>query len=145
MICASLVDATTLCRQQGAVKSFEKLTLVAIPYRDSRGRGIYLTPSPNLQEVDMSTPEVKVKKQIRKILDELGVYYAMPIGTGYGNSGVPDFLVCANGKFVGIEAKAGKGKTTALQDAHLSRIRGAGGIAVVINEDNIQTLKEVLS
>ena len=50
----------------------------------------------------MSTPEVKVKKQIRKILDELGVYYAMPIGTGYGNSGVPDFLVCAGGKFVGI-------------------------------------------
>jgi len=126
-------------------QSFEELPLVAIPQRDTRGRVIYFTPSPNLQEVDMSTPEVKVKKQIRKILDELGVYYAMPIGTGYGNSGVPDFLVCAGGKFVGIEAKAGKGKTTALQEAHLSRIRGAGGIAVVINEDNIQTLKEVLS
>ena len=55
-----------------------------------------------------STPEVKVKKQIRKLLDELGVYYAMPIGTGYGNSGVPDFLVCANGVFIGVEAKAGK-------------------------------------
>ena len=93
----------------------------------------------------MATPEARVKLKIRKILDELGMYYAMPIGTGYGNSGVPDFLVCANGKFVGIEAKAGKGKTTALQEAHLSRIRGAGGIAVVINEDNIQTLKEVLS
>ena len=92
-----------------------------------------------------STPEVKVKKQIRKILDEMGAYYAMPIGTGYGNSGVPDFLVCANGRFIGIEAKAGKGKTTALQEAHLSRIRGAGGTAVVINEDNIHTLKEVLS
>jgi pantoate kinase len=93
----------------------------------------------------MATPEARVKLKIRKILAELGVYYAMPIGTGYGNSGVPDFLVCVNGKFVGIEAKAGKGKTTALQEAHLSRIRGAGGIAVVINEDNIQTLKEVLS
>jgi pantoate kinase len=91
------------------------------------------------------TPEVRVKKQIRKILDEVGAYYAMPIGTGYGNTGVPDFLVCANGKFVGIEAKAGKGKTTALQEAHLSRIRTSGGTAVVINEDNIHTLKEVLS
>ena len=91
------------------------------------------------------TPEVKVKKKIRKILDEMGAYYAMPIGTGYGNSGVPDFLVCVNGKFVGIEAKAGKGKTTALQEAHLSRIRGAGGTAVVINEDNIQTMKELIS
>ena len=92
-----------------------------------------------------ATPENLVKKRIRKILDEMGAYYAMPIGTGYGNSGVPDFLVCANGRFVGIEAKAGKGKTTALQEAHLSRIRGAGGTAVVINEDNIHTLREVLS
>jgi len=92
----------------------------------------------------MLTPEVKVKKQIRKILDEAGAYYAMPIGSGYGNSGVPDFLVCVSGKFVGIEAKAGKGKTTALQEAHLSRIRSAGGVAVVINEDNIHTLKELL-
>ena len=92
----------------------------------------------------MLTPEVKIKKQIRKILDEAGAYYAMPIGSGYGNSGVPDFLVCVSGKFVGIEAKAGKGKTTALQEAHLSRIRSAGGIAVVINEDNIHTLKELL-
>jgi len=91
-----------------------------------------------------ATPEVKVKKQIRKILDDMGVYYAMPIGSGYGNSGVPDFLVCADGRFVGIEAKAGKGKTTALQEAHLSRIRGAGGIALVINETNVDQLKELL-
>lgn len=92
-----------------------------------------------------ATPEALVKKKIRKILDEAGVYYAMPIGTGYGNSGVPDFLACAGGKFIAIEAKAGKGKTTALQESHLSRIRGAGGTAVVINEDNLHTLKELLS
>jgi pantoate kinase len=92
-----------------------------------------------------ATPEVKVKKQIRKILDDMGVYYAMPIGSGYGNSGVPDFLVCADGRFVGIEAKAGKGKTTALQDRELYRIQQAGGIALVINEDNLHQLKELLN
>jgi Holliday junction resolvase len=83
-----------------------------------------------------ATPEVKVKKQIRKILDELGCYYAMPIGTGYGNSGVPDFLVCMKGRFVSIEAKAGKGKPTLLQEDNMRRIREAGGIALVINEFN---------
>ena len=62
-----------------------------------------------------STPEVKVKKQIRKLLETSGAYYAMPMGTGYGSSGVPDFLCCVNGKFVAIEAKAGKGEVTALQ------------------------------
>lgn len=83
-----------------------------------------------------STPEAKVKKHIRKQLDELGCYYAMPIGTGYGNSGVPDFLVCMKGRFVSIEAKAGKGKPTLLQEDNMRRIREAGGIALVINEFN---------
>jgi pantoate kinase len=92
-----------------------------------------------------STPESKVKAAIRKILDTTRAYYAMPIGSGYGNSGVPDFLVCHKGQFIGIEAKAGKGKTTALQEAHLSRIRESGGTAMVINENNLNELKEFLS
>lgn len=91
-----------------------------------------------------NTPEAKVKKQIRKILDTTRCYYAMPIGSGFGNSGVPDFLVCHAGTFVGIEAKAGKGKTTALQEHNLKRIREAGGVAVVINEANIEQLPAML-
>ena len=91
-----------------------------------------------------STPEAKVKKQIRKILDTTRCYYAMPIGTGFGNSGVPDFLVCHEGTFIGIEAKAGKGKTTALQEDNLKRIREAGGKAVVVNETNIAQLPAML-
>jgi len=92
-----------------------------------------------------ATPESKVKKQIRKILDTTRSYYAMPIGTGYGNSGVPDFLVCHQGHFIGIEAKAGKGKTTALQEKNLADIRAAGGITFVINETNLDELKEFLN
>ena len=91
------------------------------------------------------TPEALVKKRIRKILEESKAYFAMPIGTGYGNSGVPDFLVCYQGGFIAIEAKAGKGKTTALQESHLAKIRDAGGIAIVINEENIHALKGILN
>ena len=90
----------------------------------------------------MATPEANVKRQIRKILDTTKAYYAMPIGTGYGNSGVPDFLVCHKGHFIGIEAKAGKGTTTALQEQHLADIRAAGGATFVINETNLDQLKE---
>lgn len=93
----------------------------------------------------MPTPESKVKAQIRKILETTHAYYAMPIGTGYGNSGVPDFLVCHKGRFIGIEAKAGKGTTTALQEKHLADIRAAGGAAFVVNEHNLDQLKEMLS
>lgn len=92
-----------------------------------------------------STPEALVKKRIRKILETSGAYFAMPIGTGYGNSGVPDFLVCHEGSFIAIEAKAGKGKTTALQESHLSKIRDAGGTALVINETNINELEELIN
>jgi hypothetical protein len=85
----------------------------------------------------MMTPEGKVKSRIKKILKDSGIYYAMPMGTGYGNAGVPDFLCCVNGKFVALEAKAGVGKTTALQEKNIAQIELCGGSAWVINEDNI--------
>jgi hypothetical protein len=88
-----------------------------------------------------TTPEAKVKAKIKVILKIYDVYYAMPIGTGYGSSGVPDFLCCVRGRFLAIEAKAGKGKTTALQDKNIKQIIASGGLAIVVNEDNIQELE----
>ena len=90
------------------------------------------------------TPEAKVKKQIRAVLDAHGAYYAMPVTGGFGNSGTPDFLVCYKGWFLGIEAKAGKDKTTALQDAALRKIHLAGGVPLVINETNIRDVETSL-
>jgi pantoate kinase len=92
-----------------------------------------------------TTPEAKVKAKIKAILKAHSIYYAMPIGTGYGNSGVPDFLCCVNGKFVAIEAKAGKGTTTALQLKNLSDINKAGGYTLVIRENNLEYLTNVIS
>ena len=88
-----------------------------------------------------STPEAKVKEKIKKILKEHGVYYAMPMGTGYGNSGVPDFLCCVGGQFVAIEAKAGKGIPTALQEKNLRDIKVSGGYSWVVNEENLDEFK----
>lgn len=92
------------------------------------------------------TPEAKVKAKIKKILKDHGAYYAMPMGTGYGNSGVPDFLVCLGGEFLAIEAKAGKGIPTALQEKNLRDIKAAGGRAMVVNEETLEagTLETVL-
>ena len=85
-----------------------------------------------------TTPEAKVKEKIKKILKEHGAYYAMPMGTGYGNSGVPDFLVCLNGEFLAIEAKAGRGVPTALQEKNMRDIGKAGGRTLVINEQSLE-------
>lgn len=90
------------------------------------------------------TPEAKVKKQIRAVLDAHGAYYAMPVTGGFGNSGTPDFLVCYKGWFIGIEAKAGKGKTTALQEAALEKIKAAGGVTMVVYEHMINRVEDLL-
>ncbi len=93
------------------------------------------------------TPEGKVKAQVKKILDAYKsplVYYFMPTTGGYGRSGIPDFVGCVYGNFFAIECKAGKGKTTALQDHELARIHNAYGISLVINETNTHVVKEML-
>ena len=91
-----------------------------------------------------TTPESKVKKQVRIILDELGIYHFMPPANGYGRAGIPDIVGCYNGRFVAVECKAGKNTTTALQERELSRIKEAGGFAFVANEHNLSQLKEEL-
>jgi hypothetical protein len=85
------------------------------------------------------TPEAKVKDKIKAILKAYNVYYAMPIGSGYGSSGTPDFLCCVNGKFLAIEAKANKGVPTALQYKNLHDIEQAGGRTLVINEAGVES------
>jgi Holliday junction resolvase len=74
----------------------------------------------------------------------MGAYYFYPATGGYGSSGVPDIVCCLNGRFIGIECKAGKGKTTALQDKNLHEIREAGGTALVVNEENVDQLTKIL-
>lgn len=91
------------------------------------------------------TPEAKVKKAVCAVLDDFGIYYFKPPANGFGRSGIPDIIMCANGKFGAVECKAGKGKTTALQERELDRIESAGGFVFVAREDNIQELKEKLA
>jgi Holliday junction resolvase len=91
-----------------------------------------------------TTPEGKVKKKVREILDKKGAYYFMPATGGFGRSGVPDFIGCINGVFFGIECKAGKGIPTALQEREIRNIINAGGYAWVVNEENVDNLEKTL-
>mgnify|MGYP000445083534 CR=1 FL=1 len=93
----------------------------------------------------MSTPEKKVKDKVVSLLKSYNAYYFFPATFGMGRSGVPDVVCCYQGKFFGIECKAGSNTTTALQDRELKAIEDAGGIALIINEKNLQTLEEALN
>ena len=92
-----------------------------------------------------TTPEGKVKKSVRQVLDGLGAYYVMPVTGGFGRQGAPDFLVCLEGKFFGIETKAGKGKLTLLQEANLKKIIDCGGVALVVREGDVKYLPSLLT
>ena len=91
-----------------------------------------------------TTPEGKVKKRVKEILDKKGAYYFMPATGGFGRSGVPDYIGCLNGVFFGVECKAGKGIPTALQEREIKNIIKAGGYAWVINEENVDQLEKML-
>ena len=87
------------------------------------------------------TPEAKVKKKVVAVLKQHDAYFFYPVTGGYGRSGVPDVIACHDGRFIAIECKAGKNKPTPLQEKNLSDIQVAGGVALVINEDNIDLVK----
>jgi hypothetical protein len=92
------------------------------------------------------TPEKKVKNAVVKILKEYPLlYYFYPVMGGYGASGIPDIVGCYYGRFFAIECKAGKGKTTALQEKNIAQIKDAFGCVIVVNEDNIQDVRVMLN
>ncbi len=109
------------------------------------------------------TPEGKVKKIICLGLAELGIlpmtkalaavkahthmigYFFMPAGTGMGEAGVADILVCLNGKYIEIEVKAAKGKQSGIQKAHQDVIEAAGGeYALIMGEGGAIEFLEAL-
>jgi Holliday junction resolvase len=94
----------------------------------------------------VATPEGRVKAKAKKILTELGYYFFMPPANGFGRAGIPDIIGCRlDARFFALECKANGNKPTALQERELERIRAAGGIALVIDENNVDNLKELLN
>lgn len=93
-----------------------------------------------------STPEGKVKDALRKWLIAKGVWFAgkpapavvtgwmyMPVPTGMGVNGIPDFCGIYKGRPLYIEAKAPKGGVVSenQKDRH-KEIQLAGGLVFVV-------------
>lgn len=87
------------------------------------------------------TPEGKIKKKIDAMLKGKDrVWFFKPQAGAFGKSGVPDYIVCVASHFFSIEAKADyTRKPTALQYKAMEGITGAGGVSIVVYDDD--TLK----
>jgi Holliday junction resolvase len=90
------------------------------------------------------TPEGKVKAKVTALLKQRGVYFFSPMTHGYGASGAPDIIGCYKGRFIAVECKAGKNKPTVLQCRTIDNIRATQGLALVVNETNIDDVTYVL-
>lgn len=93
------------------------------------------------------TPEGRVKEEIKSVLHEFGCikagaaknkypnpvrgWYYMPVQNGMGVVGIPDFIVCLEGGFVAVEAKAERGVLSANQEARLGEIAAGLGRTIV--------------
>lgn len=90
----------------------------------------------------MATPESKVKQQVKKVLKERGVWFYMPVAGPFSAHGIPDFVCCSEGRFLGVETKA-PGKVNNLtenQKRVIDEIRAHKGIVLVV--DNAKQLEE---
>jgi hypothetical protein len=83
------------------------------------------------------TPEGYVKDMIEKKFKAAfpDAYRFMPVQSGYGRNGVPDYLFCIRGLFIGVEAKAPGGVPTGLQLNEMRMIRRSGGYATVVENE----------
>ena len=82
----------------------------------------------------MSQPESKLS---RKIMDELRIhgYFCFKVhGSEFMMAGLPDIIVCAEGRFIGLETKlpSTRGNVSPRQSYVHSQIQNAGGVAVVV-------------
>jgi hypothetical protein len=92
------------------------------------------------------TPEGKVKRMVKAVLDKYHVWHFMPASNGFGRAGIPDIIAIVDGGFVGIEVKADKTKKpTALQVRCGKEIQAAGGRwFLVFDEDSCAELERFI-
>ena len=88
-----------------------------------------------------STPEGKVKRDVKKILHAFeGVYYEMPVPGGFGKSGL-DFTCGVNGHALYIEAKApGEWLTPRQRATARDMLKAGNAVFAISNRDGLRAL-----
>ncbi|GHU58889.1 hypothetical protein FACS1894133_4520 [Clostridia bacterium] len=63
-------------------------------------------------------------------------------GGRYGTAGLPDIIVCLDGKFIAFEVKTETGKLTKLQEITILKINAAKGKAYKVT--TLQEVREII-
>ena len=62
-------------------------------------------------------------------------------GATFTKTGIPDLLVCCNGRFLGVEIKAPNGRPSELQLYNLRKIDEVGGFGVLLYPNQFELFK----
>ena len=93
------------------------------------------------------TPEGRVKDAVKKVLKEFGVWYYMPVSTGFQKAGIPDFVgvLPRSGRFIGIETKAPgkKGNATENQKRIRDELVAQGAVSIIV--DDAEEIRRLLN
>lgn len=82
-----------------------------------------------------------VRAILRYLKSVPGCFYWKEHGGMYGTSGIPDIIVCWDGRFYAFEVKTETGRPTKLQEAVIRKIKAAGGaVAVVRSVDEVRAI-----
>ena len=97
----------------------------------------------------MSQPESKLSRRIMEKLRANGYFVFKVHGSEFMMSGLPDLIVCADGKFIGLETKlpSTRNNVSPRQSLVHSQIQHAGGHASVVcsPDEAVRRVEEVLS
>jgi len=86
-----------------------------------------------------STPEGKVKAKFKRGLKKIPrVWSHMSVQTGMGAPTL-DFVLCVDGLFVAVEAKAtAKHQLSALQQQTVRAMEGCGAVVFIVHDENVE-------
>lgn len=90
----------------------------------------------------MTTPEGKLKAELKWLLQMRNGFYSMVSGGAYGKNGDPDMVICYRGRYIAVEAKTEDGRQSKWQRVREGQIKNAGGIYVLARKR--EDLEEVL-
>ena len=86
--------------------------------------------------------EKNFENRVKKFLEEKNCWFLKYWGgAAYTKAGIPDLLVCCNGRFLGVEIKAPNGKPSPLQIYNLKKIDEAGGFGVLLYPNEWELFK----
>lgn len=89
--------------------------------------------------------EKTFENKIKDYLKEKGAWFIKYWGGGqFTKAGIPDLLVCYNGKFIAIELKASNGKPSLLQIITLEKIRNAAGYGFLLYPSDFNDFKQFI-